>query len=150
MTSIKKVDIEDIKLVAPLFDQYRVFYKQPSNLIAAAKFLEDRISQGQSIIFLAMVDSIPVGFTQLYTTYSSVSLQAVFILNDLFVDHKYRGRGIGEALLNYAKKLCKEMNYKGLALETAVDNPAQQLYEKMGWKKDANCFHYFYTSVERY
>ncbi|HAI44518.1 MAG TPA: GNAT family N-acetyltransferase, partial [Maribacter sp.] len=34
--------------------------------------------------------------------------------------------------------------YKGLALETAIDNPAQKLYEKLDWEKDSHCFHYFW------
>lgn len=27
-------------------------------------------------------------------------------------------------------------------LETAIDNPAQHLYEKLGWKNDVEVFHY--------
>ncbi|VAW09878.1 hypothetical protein MNBD_BACTEROID03-67 [hydrothermal vent metagenome] len=99
------------------------------------------------MVFIAFDDE-PVGFTQLYTTFSSVSLQPVFILNDLYVSKAYRGKGIGEALLNHAKDFCKKSGHKGLALETATDSPAQQLYEKLGWKKDLDCFHYFWTSKQ--
>ncbi|MEM7381595.1 MAG: GNAT family N-acetyltransferase, partial [Bacteroidota bacterium] len=87
-----------------------------------------------------------IGFTQLFTSFSSVSMQAVYILNDLFVDPEYRKQGVGELLLNRAKDHCIEYNYKGLALETAVDNPAQKLYERLGWVKDSHCFHYFWTA----
>ncbi len=149
MISIIKANPDHIDLVAPLLDQYRVFYKQDSDLNAAKQFLEERIIKNESVVFIAFDDDDePVGFAQLYTTFSSVSLQPVFILNDLYVSKAYRGKGIGEALLNHAKGFCEKSGYKGLALETATDNPAQQLYEKLGWKKDSDCFHYFWTSKQ--
>ena len=146
MIAISKAKKEDISKIAPLFDQYRVFYKQASDLSAATRFLEKRFDNQESILFLALYDDEPVGFTQLYTTFSSVTLQPVYILNDLCVASNFRGKGIGEKLLLMAKKYCLQTNYKGLALETAVDNPAKRLYEKLGWKKDAQCFHYFWTA----
>lgn len=145
MYEIIKASSEHIPQVAPLLDAYRIFYGQGSNLTAAQEFLEKRFLRGESIVFLAYYDNKPVGFTQLYTSFSSVSLQPLFILNDLYVAADYRGLGIGERLLNQAKTYCREAQYKGLALETALDNPAQQLYEKLGWKKDTACFHYFWS-----
>ncbi len=146
MITIVEADLNMIDVLAPLFDQYRVFYEQESNNPAATRFLVERIQKKESIIFLAYFNEEPAGFTQLYTSFSSVSLQAIFILNDLYVSPNYRGKGLGEALLNKAKEFCKEKKYKGLALETELENPAQKLYEKLGWKKDMACFHYFWTS----
>ncbi len=143
---IIKADSSHIPLIAPLLDQCRIFYKQTSNINAAKEFLESRFSKGESILFLAFENDQPIGFTQLYTTFSSVSLQPVFILNDLYVDANHRGKKVGEELLTIAKKFCQEKGYKGLALETAINNPAQKLYERLGWEKDTDCFHYFWTS----
>ena len=145
MTKINKASFEHITQIAPLLDEYRIFYGQTSNIEGATKFLEERISKNESIIFLAYENKNPVGFTQLYTSYSSVSLQPLYILNDLYVLKGHRGSGIGEALLTRAKEFCKTSQFKGLALETAIDNPAQQLYERLGWKKDTAGFHYFWT-----
>lgn len=146
MLDIKRVTEADIPDVAPLFDAYRVFYGQETDIGSAIEFLRHRVLNKESVIFLALLENRAVGFTQLYTTFSSVSLQPFFILNDLFVNPKYRGMGIGEALLDEAKKCCKKSNYKGLALETALNNPARHLYEKLGWKKDEDYFHYFWTN----
>lgn len=146
MIEIIKANESHIESIVPLLNQYRVFYQQDSDEGAARKFLHERFSKNESVVFLALENSIPTGFTQLYTSFSSVSLQPVFILNDLFVSNTHRGKGIGEALLTKAKEHCKEMEYKGLALETALDNPAQRLYEKLGWEKDSHSFHYFWTS----
>jgi GNAT superfamily N-acetyltransferase len=63
-------------------------------------------------------------------------------LNDLFVHPKYRGKGIGKVLMNHTKKFALNKNSKGLTLETSIYNPAQRLYERLGWKKDTDVFHY--------
>ena len=146
MLSIIQVESKHLKDVAPLFDSYRVFYKQPSDLKAASNFLEDRFSKKESLIFLAYMGNTPVGFTQLYYTFSSVSLKPSLILNDLYVHKEFRKQKVGEALLEKAKSYCQQNGFKGLVLETAVDNPAQKLYEKLGWEKDSHCFHYFWTA----
>ncbi|HBY68373.1 MAG TPA: GNAT family N-acetyltransferase, partial [Flavobacteriaceae bacterium] len=94
-------------------------------------------------IFMAFTsENEAVGFTQLYPSFSSVSVQRTYILNDLFVSKEYRGKGIGEALLNHAKQFAKKEGSKGLTLETETNNPAQHLYERLGWKKDEHTFHY--------
>lgn len=132
--------------LVPLFNQYRIFYEQTSDELSARKFLEDRFRKGECIVFLAIVNKEPAGFTLLYSSFSSVSLKPVFILNDLYVKKGFRHNGIGEQLLERTKELCLEKGYKGLAIETATDNPARQLYEKLGWKKDTRCFHYFWDA----
>lgn len=143
--TIIRANQDHIDLIIPLFDAYRVFYRTTPDPERVRQFLTDRLSKDESVIFLAMVDDIPVGFTQLYYSFSSVSMQRTFILNDLYVHQDYRKRGIGEALLNKAKDLCRELNYKGVGLETETDNPAQYLYERLGWVKD-NYLHYFWTN----
>ncbi len=143
---IIKANLEQLANIAFLFDQYRVFYKQETNLKAATQFIKERLIKEQSVIFLAFVENNAAGFVQLYPSYSSVSLKPIYILNDLYVEKSYRRKGIGEALLVKAKTYCNMNAGKGLALETAVDNPAQKLYEKLGWKKDTTSFHYFWSS----
>lgn len=146
MTTIIKASDKHIQDLCPLFDLYRVFYGQKSDVQLAEHFLKNRLANNEAIVFLAYVENKPAGFTLLYKTFSSVSVQPLYILNDLYVHKSYRKKGIGEALLNRAKELCIEEKHKGLALETDVDNPAQKLYEKLGWKKDSHCFHYFWTA----
>ncbi|SNZ00643.1 GNAT family N-acetyltransferase [Flagellimonas pacifica] len=143
---IRNATSSDLELIVPLFDAYRVFYDQESNFDAARLFLKERFSNNENVIFLAMKDDAPLGFTQLYTTFSSVSLKSFYILNDLFVIPEFRKKGVGEALLNHAKQYCQELNYKGLALETGMDNPAQKLYERLEWEKDTDYFHYFWKN----
>ncbi|MGB5237390.1 MAG: GNAT family N-acetyltransferase [Flavobacteriaceae bacterium] len=144
MAKITKASVSDLPKLIPLFDQYRIFYKQPSDLKAAELFLQELFRLKECVVFLAEQDQQAAGFTLLYKTYSSVSMKPYFILNDLYVAPVFRQAGIGSMLLEKTQEYCKSLSYKGLALETAVDNPAQKLYEKLGWQKDSHCFHYFW------
>lgn len=146
MVTIKQATKSELKHIVPLFTAYRLFYGQDKDEAAALAFLQERLNKNESIIFVAYKQSIPVGFTQLYPTFSSVSLKPSLILNDLYVSEDNRNTGIAKALLQAAKTYCSNKNYKGLALETATNNPAQFLYEKVGWKKDVHVFHYFWTA----
>ena len=139
---IVQATIENVKDLAPLFDGYRVFYKQPSDLEKATEFLTQRFQKNDSVIFMAFEGASALGFTQLYPSFSSVSMQRTYILNDLFVSSEARGKGVGEALMNKAKAFAISEGAKGLTLETDVTNPAQKLYERLGWIKDTEVFHY--------
>lgn len=133
----------DLQQLAKLFNQYRIFYKQESDIDGAVNFISERLRLNDSYIIIALNDSNAVtGFTQLYPSYSSVSMQRTYILNDLFVDENFRKKGVGEILLNAAKQFANTQNSKGLTLETDYNNPAQHLYERLKWKKDTTVLHY--------
>jgi GNAT superfamily N-acetyltransferase len=139
---IKKVTVSDISSVALLFDAYRVFYNQLSDLQAAFDFLEQRISKDESAVFLAVMGNEPVGFVQLYPVFSSVQMKKSWILNDLFVAATARNQGIGEALLQQAKQFGRETGAAYLLLQTGSDNySAQSVYEKNGWIKAQDFFY---------
>ncbi len=132
-----KIDASNYNLVIHLFDQYRIFYKQPSNLVLAADFIMNRVLKNESVIFIAQnsLDE-PIGFTQLYPIFSSVSASKNWLLNDLYVDSSFRKQGIGEALLRKAIAFAKSENATYVKLETAEDNyTAQSLYEAIGFIK---------------
>ena len=144
---IKKATMEDAKSIAPLFDAYRVFYGETTDVKSAFNFIEERLSKEQSVIFIALSGEEIVGFTQLYPIFSSVSLKKAWLLNDLYVTEKARQQGIAAALLDKAKVFGKETDAKWLLLETASNNySAQKLYEKNGWIKQTDIFYQFTLS----
>ena len=104
MTDVRAVRaaLDDLEALVPLFDAYRQFYAQPSDPEGARAFLSDRLKRGESVIFLAVTEGMVVGFTQLYPSFSSVSMQRLWILNDLFVTPDARNVGAGRVLLERA------------------------------------------------
>jgi GNAT superfamily N-acetyltransferase len=138
-----RAELDDLDALVPLFDAYRRFYGQASDLPGARAFLADRFKRGESVIFLAVVDGAIVGFTQLYPSFSSVSIRRLWVLNDLFVTPDARKSGAGRALLERAERWAAETGAKGLTLSTQVTNlGAQRLYEACGWTKDDEFLHY--------
>jgi len=75
MLNIEKGRPEIVDIIAPLFDKYRQFYKQPANKDPAAFFIKERLEKNESVIFLATWNSEPAGFTQLYPIFSSVRMR---------------------------------------------------------------------------
>lgn len=141
MIRIKKATLEDLDCVTELFDLYRQFYEQHSNIERAREFLKERMIQEQSVIYIAYEESDPIGFTQLYPSFSSLSMERIWILNDLYVKKSARKKGIANTLINEAITLVTKTNAKGILLETNVENiPAQKLYEKIGFKREENIF----------
>ncbi len=141
--TIIQATIDHLNDLLPLFDAYRVFYRQNSNPKEAKDFLYKRLTKNDTVIYITFIDKKAVGFIQLFPSFSSVSMQPLYILNDLYVEKLYRKQGIGVALLNKAKQLCREQNCKGLSLQTERTNPAQHLYESLGWKKDKDLFYFW-------
>jgi GNAT superfamily N-acetyltransferase len=138
-----RAELDDLDVLVPLFDGYRRFYEQPSDLAGARAYLAERIKRSESVIFLAVRDGTIVGFTQLYPSFSSVSMQRLWVLNDLFVAAEGRSSGAGRALLDRAERWAAETGAKGLTLSTQITNlAAQRLYEACGWSKDDEFVHY--------
>jgi len=143
----RQATIQDAESIAALFDLYRQFYQQPSDLAAAKFFISERLTQNESIIFIVESSSNQImGFAQLYPSFSSVSMKRLWILNDLFVRSEARGKGLAKALLNACSVWAQQTNAKGLTLKTAIDNTAaRHLYQAQGWKRDERYVSYNFT-----
>jgi ribosomal protein S18 acetylase RimI-like enzyme len=145
MITIKKATIDDLGLIAPLFDAYRVFYRKESDLEGASTFIEERITNAESIIYLAFSGTEVVGFTQLYPIFSSTRMKRIWLLNDLYINKNYRGRGISKMLLDKSKQLAKDTNAAAVILETEKSNDiGNRLYPSTGFTLENDVNHYFW------
>ena len=144
MTKIIRAEIEHIDELAELFNSYRVFYEQDSNVDLARNFIKSRIENKESTIFVSQnSDEELIGFVQLYSSFCSVYICPILILYDLFVKTQARGNGHGRALMNKATEFAKSEGYDRLELSTATDNfIGQSLYETLGYERDNDFYHY--------
>jgi len=53
MVIIRTATIDDLPQLAQLFDLYRIFYQKASDIEGAKKFLSERISNNESVIYVA-------------------------------------------------------------------------------------------------
>jgi len=137
-TTVNHAQPADLDALAALFDSYRQFYGQPSDLAAARDWLRNRLRFGESRVLLARRDREPVGFAQLYPMFSSVRMARIWILNDLFVLPAMRRQGVAASLLDAAAAFARDDGAAGIQLETGLDNTAARAaYRAAGWREDA-------------
>ena len=136
--TVKTASLANLESVAALFNQYRQFYEQGSDLVLATEFIQQRMQNAESHILLAEdAQGNALGFCQLYPTFCSVEAKPIYSLYDLFVLPECRGLGIGRALLLNAEALAKRNGKSRMDLTTAKTNiKAQSLYESLGWGRD--------------
>lgn len=140
---VRRAGLKDAVLILPLFEAYRRFYRRPSALKEAGRFIRARLSRRESVVFMALDGTQCLGFVQLYPSFSSTAMRRLWILNDLFVIPEARRRGVAQLLMERARRFSADTKAVGLALETATGNkPAQRLYERLGWKKDFEFYRY--------
>lgn len=141
---IIKATVNELDCLTELFDLYRLFYEQESNIEDARKFLKDRLVNEESVIFIAFDEDNPIGFVQLYPSFSSVSMKRSWVLNDLYIKESARKKGFAEKLIKKAIDFAEDTGAKGVLLETAKENAtAQRLYEKVGFVRESTYFYYF-------
>lgn len=137
MLAVRRAGVDELDAGARLFLGYLRFYRKATPESEARAFIAERLERGDSVILLAEDGADALGFTQLYPTFASLAQAPSWILNDLYVEPRARGRGVGEALLEAARQLALANGAAELMLQTARDNlTAQRLYEKLGWKRD--------------
>jgi GNAT superfamily N-acetyltransferase len=142
--------IHHVQELVLLFEAYRTFYKKETNLLKANQFLEDRITNKESFIFIALNEAEKiVGFVQLYPMFSSTRLDKFLILNDLFVVVNFRGNGISRLLLERSKAFAKDYNALELVLETQKSNAiGNKLYSQEHFELDTQHNYYSWTNPE--
>lgn len=145
--NIRLALISDIDNLVMLFEGYRAFYEQVAAEEKARIFLANRLTQNDSVIYVATNNHVLAGFVQLYPLFSSTRMEPMWLLNDLFVQEAYRGRGISVQLIDAAKAHCKATKACGLLLETAKTNIiGNQLYPKTGFLLDREHHYYWWPA----
>ena len=146
MWDIIEIGPEQVNQIVPLFDAYRVFYRQSSNLQEAHRFLLARLNRKESVIYAA-TDPIgnAIGFTQLYPLFSSTRMGKLWLLNDLYIAPDFRGQGISLLLIDRAKELARKTEAIGVLLETEKSNSiGNSLYPRAGFTLEDSTNYYFW------
>ncbi|MGL5391566.1 MAG: GNAT family N-acetyltransferase [Shewanella sp.] len=135
---IAQATLADCQKLGVLFDEYRQFYGCASNVALAEQFINARLTEGSSLVFLACDrQGEALGFVQLYPSFSSLRLGPILILNDVFVTQHARCIGIGRQLVQRVIDYAAAQHIDYLKLETHRDNcRAQGFYQALGFVQD--------------
>lgn len=150
--AISNAGILDLDDLAPLFTAYRQFYIDTSLRYAsysqdsaeARAFLSQRLMQSDSRLYLVRdTAGKAIGFTQVFESFSSMSLCRCWVLNDLFVLPELRGQKIGAGLLAHVEREAKAIGVGMLTMQTSPENVnAHRLYQKMGYQREMGHLHF--------
>jgi ribosomal protein S18 acetylase RimI-like enzyme len=141
---IREARSGDLPALGRLFDEYRQFYKLPTEVGKATAYITARLAAGDSVVLVAADESQQLaGFTQLYPTWCSLLAGPVYVLYDLYVPPRARRHGIARALLEAATERARRDGKLRMTLSTAKTNVnAQALYESLGWERDNEFYVY--------
>jgi len=144
MTTIRLATADDLPQLSTLFNAYRVFYEQPSDISLASQFIAERLVNKDSALLVAVNSELKlIGFCQIYPSFCSVIAARIGVLYDLFVNPSVRKSGAGKVLMITAHQYAAEHGFARLDLTTAKTNlAAQSLYGSLGWVRDEVFYSY--------
>jgi GNAT superfamily N-acetyltransferase len=135
---IRKGTQDDIKAAYQLIVELAIFEKEPHQVInTPQKMLEDGFGEKPIFEFFVIEKDLEIiGMALYYFRYSTWKGKRLF-LEDLIVTEAYRGKGLGELLLNQIIQESKDTNCTGVMWQVLDWNePAIQFYNKFGVRYD--------------
>ncbi len=121
----------DVPLILSFVEQLAEYEKLSHKVVASEERLRNTLFGARPFaeVFIACLDGEPAGFALFFHNYSTFLAMPGIYLEDLFVQPKFRGYGVGKALLVHLAKLAVERNCG--RLEWSVLN----------WNEPAICFY---------
>ena len=130
-TSIVQTE-SDLRRIIAMIGNYQEFYRvKPKDSDQIFEFFRSFLNSQTGLQLLA-TDSADheLGFATLYFLPSSLTCGYYACLHDLFVAKDARGRGVGRALFEVARKEAQARGFTTMDWQTAKENiEAQKLYD---------------------
>ena len=101
--------------------------------------VKDIIANQNSPVYVGVIDGevMAYAFCEIKVSQGTQNLKPLktFYIDDLCVDEKYRGKGLGMVMYNYVKGVAKEKGCYHLTLNVwHLNQSAVKFYEKLGMK----------------
>jgi len=136
--TVRTATPDDLDAIAPLFDAYRQFFTEKPDLEVSRRFLGERLQRDESVVLAAFDGIEAAGFLQLYPLFSSWYCKRQWFLSDLYVDERFRERGIGKHLVSACIDFAKRGGARAILVELPFSEPhLVEFYGKLGFTKDA-------------
>lgn len=137
--SVRLARLEDLSGLAQLFHHYLEFQGLNYNYADSVIFMEKRLTQVDSKIYVAekKSDKKLLAFAQLRPQTNSLTQKQVWHLCDIWVDEAYRRQGIARQLTKACEEYSSSCGSQGMVLKVGNSNHhALALFESLGWKKE--------------
>ena len=135
MIRIEPASEADVPLILKFIRDLAEYEKLSHLVVATEDHIREHVFGPNSVaeVLLAYWDGRPVGFALFFRNFSTFLGQAGIYLEDLFVEPRHRGKGIGKALLKRLAEIAIERGYG--RLEWAVldwNTPSIEFYRSLG------------------
>lgn len=152
--TIRRANKDDMSRVLELIKELAAFEREPDAVIInEAQLITDGFSKHPLFTcFVALVNNNIEGIALIYNRYSTWK-GSVIHLEDLIVNHKFRGYGIGSALLDHVVQYAAKQDVKRISWEVLDWNhPAIDFYNQKGAriKEDWKLVHLDENGIKNY
>ncbi len=133
--TIRKANIADVPLILSLIREIAEYEKLLHEVIATEDDIRENLfgKKKYAEVLIAEYENEPAGQALFFHNFSTFMGRPGIYLEDLFVRKKFRGKGIGKALLLELVRLAKKRNCR--RVEWCVldwNEPAINFYKKLG------------------
>lgn len=132
---IESAEEKDIPLILTFIKELAQYERMSDQCVATEDLLREALFGKKKFaeVVIAYYDNEPAGFELFFHNFSTFLARPGIYLEDLFVFPRFRGKGIGKALLVYLARIAKERNCG--RFEWAVldwNEPSIAFYKKLG------------------
>ena len=132
---IRPATEDDVPIILSLIRELAEYERLSHEVVATEGLLRESLfgERRGAEVLIACCKGAPAGFALFFHSFSTFLGRPGIYLEDLYVKPKFRGRGIGRALLAHLARLAKECGCG--RLEWAVldwNEPAIKLYKSIG------------------
>jgi len=135
-TEIRWAAPDDAAALAPLLAELRAYYDDDP---VAPPLLEEKArtwlkpEPGRSLFVLAFVADQPAGLASVAVMRPVPGEVGALFMKELFVSERFRGHGIGKALLSFLARHCIAEGFERIDFTTDIENDgAVRFYEREG------------------
>jgi len=133
--AIRRARIDDAPVVLRFLESVAVAGGSPVESVRMTVASLERYAFGEDPlleILVAELDATPVGCVVFYRKYSTWVGAPGFYIEDIAVDERVRGKGVGRKLMAAVARLARDRDYAFIDLAVEFDNPARAFYERIG------------------
>ena len=133
MLLIRPANAADVPILNTLIHEFADFEHLPAS-VTEQDLLRDGFCDAPKFrVLMAEWDGQIAGYALFFDNYSTFEGRAGLFLEDIYVRDKYRGKGIGKALLAQVAAIAKRKNCFGLRWQVLDWNtPAIEFYKSLG------------------
>ncbi len=134
MFQIRKATAQDTPVIFDLIKKLAVYEKLEKDVVTTVEELQENIfTRKFAEVLMAEENGKSVGFALYFYNFSTFVGKPGIYLEDLFVEHEYRGKGYGKKLLIALAQMAHEKNCGRLEWSVLDWNtPAIEFYKSLG------------------